>query len=136
MRSIIVLGLLAIAGCGPGEPQVYPVSGTLKLADRASPLGCVVELSSQAEATKGMNARGEVGADGSFTLMTMIHGKEKVGAVVGTHKVVVIPPPASSSGGPPPPAIAVKYIDYSTSGLTFEVKPSDTNTFPITLTAK
>jgi len=137
MRSLLLFGIVCLAGCGPSESAVYPVSGSLKLAGGQSPVGCVVEFSSQAAETKGVNARGEVGADGSYTLKTTLNGKEKDGAVAGPHKVVVIPPSASSTpGSPPPPPVPVKYMDYNSSGLTFEVKPGEANTFPITLPAK
>ncbi len=136
MRGLLLLGVICFVGCGTPEPAVHRAGGTLKLADGKSPAGCIVEFSSQAGETKGVNAQGEVGADGTFTLKTTLNGKEKEGAVAGPHIVVVIPPPASSSGGPPPPAVAVKYMDYKTSGLTFDVKPGEANNFPITLTAK
>jgi hypothetical protein len=135
MRCLVAIALFWLAGCGPSEPVLYPVTGTLKLADGKSPAGCVVEFSSQGGETKGLNARSEVAADGTFTLVTLVNGKEKPGAVAGLHKVAVVPPPASSSGGPPPPAIAPKYLDYNTSGLTFEVKPGE-NKYPITVDAK
>ena len=136
MRGLLLFAILCLAGCGPLETAVYPTTGSLKLAGGQSPAGCVVEFSSQAADTKGVNARGEVGADGNYTLKTTLNGKEKDGAVAGPHKVVVIPPPASSTPGSPPPPVPVKYMDYSTSGLTFEVKPGDANTFPITIPAK
>lgn len=138
MRTLLLgFGLLLVAGCGPAEPSVYPVSGTVKLGDGKSPAGCVVEFSSQAEATKGLNARGEVAADGTFAVKTTINGKEKVGAVAGPHKVVVVPPAATSTpGAPVPPAIPVRYAEYAKSGLTAEVKPDGANTVELKLDAK
>jgi hypothetical protein len=138
MRTLFpALGFLVAIGCGPSEPSVYPVSGTLKLGDGKSPAGCVVEFSSQAEATKGLNARGEVGADGTFALKTTINGKEKAGAVAGSHKVVVVPPAASSTpGAPVPPAIPTRYMEYAKSGLTAEVKPEGANAVELKLDAK
>ena len=116
---------------------MYPVSGTVKLGGGQSPAGCVVEFSSQAEATKGLNARGEVGTDGAFTLKTVINGKEKAGAVAGPHKVVVVPPAASSTpGAPVPPAIPTRYLEYAKSGLTAEVKPDGANAVELKLDAK
>ena len=72
---------IALTGCSPAEPPVYPVTGTVTLADGKSAAGCVVEFSSQADGTKGMNARGEVREDGTYQLTTTINGKEKAGAV-------------------------------------------------------
>lgn len=135
MRCLLAIVLFGLVGCGSSEPALHPVTGTLKLADGKSPLGCVVEFSSQGADTKGTNARGEVAADGTFTLTTILNGKEKPGAVAGLHKIAIVPPTASSSEKTPPLAIAPKYLDFNTSGLTFEVKPGD-NKYPITLDAK
>lgn len=136
-RTPLALTLfIFICGCGKPDPAVHPVSGTVKMSDGTSAAGCTVEFSSEAPETKGLNARGEVQADGSFKLMTTINGKDKEGAVAGKHKVVVVPPSASSSGGPPPPAVPARYAEYNNSGLTFEVKPGENNTYPITIETK
>jgi hypothetical protein len=135
--ALAVVSLVAcavVAGCGPSEPPLYPVSGTVKFADGKPAPGCVVEFTSEAEATKGMNARGEVQPDGSYQLKTVVNGKEKDGAVAGPQKVIVVPPPASSSG-PAPLTIPLRYAEAKSSGLTFEVKPGP-NAYPVTLERK
>lgn len=135
--ALVLLGsVVCFTGCGPGAPAFHPVSGTVKLAGGQPAGRCTVEFASQAEATKGLNARGEVQADGTYKLTTTWNGKEMPGAVAGLHKVVVVPPPASSSGGPPPPPVPPRYAEYSKSGLTFEVKPGQENRFPIALEAR
>lgn len=128
--------LVACIGCGRTEQQVFPVTGTIKLADGTPATGCIVEFSSQAAETKGLNARGEVQADGSYKLTTTINGKEKEGAVAGPHNIVVVAPATGSSGGPPPLPIASRYAEYANSGLSLEVKPGETNTFSATLDPK
>jgi hypothetical protein len=137
MRIVVGLVFLVACGCGLADPTAYPVSGTLKLPGNQSPAGCVVEFSSQGERTNGVNASGEVAADGTFTLKTRINGKEVAGAVAGPHKVVVIPPAASSTpGAPPPPEFPTRYMEYGKSGLTADVKPGMTNAVTLTLDAK
>lgn len=137
MRSIVGFLLLVSLGCGSSELAVYPVSGTLKLAGDQSPAGCIVEFSSQATGTNGANARGDVAADGSFTVKTRINGKELAGAVTGPHKVVVIPPTASSTpGAPKPPEFPTRYMEYAKSGLTVEVKPGEGNVVTLKLDEK
>lgn len=135
LRSFIALVLItSIAGCAKETP-VYPVTGTVKLANGAPAVGCVVEFTSEADGTKGINATGEVQADGTFKLSSSIEGKLREGAVAGPHKVIVTPPSASS-GGPPPLTIPTRYSSPDQSGLAFEVKPGATNNYPITLDAK
>jgi hypothetical protein len=129
---IVLFALCAgLVGCGPKEPAVHPVSGTVKFADGKPAVGCVVEFTSQAEGTAKMNATGEVQADGTYQLKTNVNGKLKDGAVVGPHTVIVVPPSASSSG-PPPITIPTRYSEADKSGLKFDVQPGN-NDYPITL---
>jgi len=123
--------LLLLAGCGPAEPATYPVEGIAEVNGKATE-AFTVEFSSQAPETKGVSATGKVDAKGKFTLTTMVNGKEKPGAVAGPHKVVVVPPPSGMG-----PAVInwvnVKFGDYNTTPLTFEVKPGEGNTYRIPL---
>ena len=125
------LVLILLAGCSTPDPVCYPVDGTAELQGKPAE-GFTVEFASQAEETKGLSAMGKVGADGKFTLKTMVNGKEKPGAVAGLHKVVVVPPPSGAG-----PAVIVPlpphYGDYNTTPLTFEVKPDQPNTYKIPL---
>ncbi len=75
MRFVPLLVCLA-AGCAYG-PELDPVSGTVSLPDGNPATGCTVEFSSDSPDTKGMNARGVVQADGSFTLSTRVGNDEK-----------------------------------------------------------
>ncbi|MFM8273324.1 MAG: hypothetical protein ACKODX_13500 [Gemmata sp.] len=128
--SLVLLSLSACAalvGCTKPEPPVYPVGGTVKFPDGKPAKACSVEFTSQAEATRGVQAHGEVAADGRFTLKTNLNGKLKDGAVAGPHKVIVAGGMDYSVTVPP------RYTDADTSGLQFEVKPNDQNNYPITI---
>src|SRR5689334_12351381 len=94
LPPLVAAAALGLAGCGAKEPALYPVEGTVKFNDGAPADGCVVEFRSEAEATKGLNARGEVGPGGVYRLKTVVNGKERDGAVAGPHRVVVVGPPA------------------------------------------
>ncbi len=135
LPPLLGLAALALAGCGPAEPALYPVEGTVKFFDGAPADGCIVEFRSEADATKGLNARSEVGPGGVYRLKTVVNGKEKDGAVAGPHAVVVVGPPAGSSGGPAP-SVPQRFADYKTSGLAFEVKAQPENTYPIVVDRK
>lgn len=127
----MVIGFTTLAGCSPPEPQTYPVEGVVKFEGKP-PVGFMIEFSSDETDTKGISAVGTVEADGTYKLTTTLNGKDKDGAVAGKHKVVVVAPPVNRS----PPVILpvpLKYQDYNTSGLTFEVKPGAENTIPINL---
>src|SRR5579871_979090 len=119
----------ALVGCG-GGPAIHPVEGTVRFKDGTPAVGCTVEFRSGDGAT-ATNASGDVGADGKYKLTTFVEGKPRDGAVAGPNRVIVVGPPSSSSG-PPPLAIPIKYADYATSGLSFDVKPGP-NEYNITL---
>jgi hypothetical protein len=69
LRSLALTAVwLTAAGCG--GPKMFPVEGKVLLPDGAPFVGATVEFESQAEATKGLNARGEVGPDGLYRLKT------------------------------------------------------------------
>jgi hypothetical protein len=133
MRFLPLL-LCLVAGCAYG-PALHPATGIVSLPDGNPAPGCVVELSSESPDTKGMNARGVVQPDGTFTLSTRVGSDEKPGAVVGPHKAVVVAPALGGSGMPAAVNVSLvpeRYGDYGTSKLTFEVKPG-ANTFAIKL---
>ena len=125
------LVLILLAGCSKPDPVCYPVDGTAEFFGKPA-VGFVVEFSSQAEETKGLNASGEVQADGKFTLKTLINGVMKDGAVAGPHKVVVVPPPSGKGPAVITP-VPLRYGGYNTSGLTFDVNPEGGNQYRIPL---
>jgi hypothetical protein len=131
MLRFAPLFILLLAGCTKPDPVCYPVEGISEINGQPTE-GFTVEFASQAEETKGLSAMGKVGADGKFTLVTMINGKEKPGAVAGPHKVVVVTPP-SGTGPKVIAAVPIVYEDYNTTPLTFEVKPEGPNSYRIPL---
>ena len=67
------------------------------------------------------SAVGEVQPDGTFALSTF---GANDGAVPGKYRVVVTPPTSPDPDKPPQKSkIPAKYFDFSTSGLTVEIKP-------------
>lgn len=114
------LVMFAVTACGPAQPALHPVAGLLVFQGR--PLaGFAVEFSSTAEATKGVSAVGVADSAGRFTLETRQAGKQRPGAVAGSHTVVVLPPPPFGSEGKPIEPVPIKYASHSQSGLTAEV---------------
>ncbi len=133
-RTALALLAALAAGCGT-TPTLHPVGGTVTLPDGKPAVGCIVEFSSDSPGTTGMNARGVVQPDGSFTLETRVGAKDLPGALAGPHRAVIVAPALAGSGVPGAVnAVLVpeKYSDYATSKLTFEVVPGS-NTFPIQL---
>lgn len=118
--------MVAFAGCGPSQPALHPVAGELVFQGR--PLaGFAVEFSSTAEATKGVSAVGVADSGGRFTLETRQAGKQRPGAVAGSHTVVVLPPPPFGSEGKTIEPVPIKYASHNQSGLTAEVVADDPN---------
>lgn len=108
-RSPYVLALLfsvALAGCGSGHPKTYAVSGRVTVAGKPLAVGDIQLIpetvapsggkggDSQDKGAapdkptgpRGIDARGQIGADGRFQLSTF---DENDGAAKGTYKVVV-----------------------------------------------
>jgi hypothetical protein len=83
----MALAGLALAGCGGGT---YPVSGRLEYEDgepiQGGLAGCTITFTSE---QLGVEARGEIGEDGSFRLGTR---RADDGAPPGTYKVIVTQP--------------------------------------------
>lgn len=122
----IILLVVAVAGCGPADPKLYPVTGSVVFEGKPA-AGFMVEFSSQAAETKGLSASGQVAADGSFTLATRIRGTGRPGAVAGPHLVVVIPPPAAVVPSTAVLPVPIRYADYSMSTLTADVATEGPN---------
>lgn len=122
--------LLGAAGCGP---KLYPVRGTVTLADGKPVTEGMVVFERKGE-DRPVTARGEIQPDGSYRLGTHAPGD---GAPPGPYRVLVAPKyDANAVDRPPaPPPFDPRYADFRTSGLEFEVK-AGSNDFPITVKKK
>jgi hypothetical protein len=137
---LIVLGLLS-PGCGSGNPPAYPVSGTVRFEDGTPVRSGLVEFESVELA---INARSEIGPDGSFQLTTWRVGD---GAVAGKHRALVLQPLVyaglSAEGrqehsGHEDSAelrVAPEMGRYETSQLEFTVQPQPRNEVVIVVRA-
>lgn len=88
MRNWFVLLVVLVAGCGGGEFQISPVSGTVTFDDE--PLAGVEVIFAPMEDDDKINvgpaSRGTTDADGRYTLTTL---KGLNGAVVTKHRVSI-----------------------------------------------
>jgi hypothetical protein len=125
----IGVGMLLLAGCGPGGPKTYPVTGKVTIQGQAT---ADVAITFQPVDPAGPVASGRSGADGSYTLYTGVEGKP--GAPVGKYKVVLSgggaqqDPSAMYSGAKGPPKAAEgpvpkEYTSAATTPKEVEVKP-------------
>jgi hypothetical protein len=115
LNQSLFLLIALCCGCGPAKPELVPVSGTVKLAGKAVPLGSI-----QFIAEGQRPAYGQIGEDGSFSLET---DGEK-GCVKGSHKVVI--QAEKISGTPETGEIAIpitppRYANIRTTDIVVEV---------------
>jgi hypothetical protein len=115
---LLSCSLIGMLGCGG---KTAPVKGQMKLKDGGdvSQLArYIVQFEPEGGRTSGT---GEIQPDGTFQITTFAPND---GALPGKHRVAVSPPQSPDPDKPPPkPAIARKYFDFSTSGLSVEIKP-------------
>jgi hypothetical protein len=119
--------VLMLSGCNSANrAQTYEVSGNIQFDGQPLKGGMVVFMPD-----KGQAAKGAIGLDGSFKLGT--YGVDD-GAVAGQYKVMVIAADREAMQGgaaalerPLPTLIPTHYGSTTTSGLAFEVKPSQPN---------
>ena len=119
--TVVVLAtLLALTGCGPGGPKLYPVSGRVTLND-GTPVkyGHVILHADRAKGnTTNEVAQGTI-RDGEYTINT----GTRPGAPAGAYKVVI---EAAAEVDEKNPYFTKwfadeKYTDLEKSGLTLEV---------------
>ena len=82
LPAYVLFGLMAglLVGCGPAKPELFPVSGTVKLNGKPLTTGSVQFIG------QGLRpASGQINADGTFKLAT--DGQD--GCAAGVHKVLV-----------------------------------------------
>ncbi|MFO0011252.1 MAG: carboxypeptidase regulatory-like domain-containing protein [Planctomycetota bacterium] len=117
---------MSAAGCNSGRLKTYPIQGKVVFADGSPVKVGTVETKS---VDHGVQATGNINLDGTFTLTTY---NPNDGAVAGQHRCVVIqfiqleeiPNYRPSTMG----VVNRKHSMYSTSELSFTVKPGEANT--------
>ena len=122
--ATFALFFLTAVGCSDHLPT-YPVAGKVEFTSGGPVHVGTVELKSRQH---GVQARGQIQPDGSFTLTTY---KDGDGAVAGTHDCVVAQfVMAEGIAGHRPSTIGVidrRFASYSTSGLSIEISAGESN---------
>jgi hypothetical protein len=94
----------AVAGCGGGgasAPQTFPVKGKVVYKEGGQPMnGGSVQFVAATDAN--LNALGDIGADGSFTLSSFVANKKQAGAAEGSYKATITPPMGADQSTAPP----------------------------------
>jgi hypothetical protein len=123
--------LLSAVGCGS---RLYPVRGKVTYADGKPVTEGMVVFESKDQANR-ITARGEIRADGSYELSTYQPGD---GALPGKYQVLVAPKSDPNAVDKPsrPPPFDLRYAEFKTSGLEFEVTAAGPNDFPIKVDKK
>jgi hypothetical protein len=122
-RLSVLLFLGLSAGCGPGLPKVYPVTGKVVYKGKG-PARDLTRYNIQFQSLTDPKELpgGEIAEDGTFTLYTRVGGKVIPGAKEGTYRACIVQP--AVEGGPPPKlVIPRRYISMETANLQYEVKP-------------
>lgn len=124
-RSMLLLGIVALAGCGPSKPplpKTYAVTGKAFYRGGAPiPAGTLIEFRSPTD--PNLAARGMVDQNGDFSLFTLTTSGDKAnGAGEGEFEVTLIfPPPANE----PDPAKAQMMPDPIKLPRRFVVEPKE-----------
>ncbi len=126
LRGLVAaVAVFALAGCGAGEPKMYPVSGKVALSggDPQRLAGHYVEAALDGDPT--VRASGVIGADGTFTLETLYAGTILKGAREGTYHVRIVPADEDDNGKKlKQPPVAARHLKFETSGLALQVPAS------------
>ena len=133
-----LLGLLglAMAGCGGDGPPtpigaMHQVKGKVKSEAGGSPTGLtIVFMQDLTNKPTARTAKGEVKADGSFELSTLVPGD---GIAEGDYKIRFEVPPVIGKSKQPPPPIPARFLDEDASGLTSTINADTTDVGTIVL---
>ena len=80
----VVMLLLFVGACSKSSLNLAPISGTVTHNGKPLTHGKVILVPQKG--TKGPMGAGDIGPDGTYTIKTA----QKVGAIVGNHKVTVM----------------------------------------------
>lgn len=121
----LALCVAVLSGCSSDHLPTYPVKGRVVFSDGSPVHLGTVEFKSREHSVQ---ARGDIGNDGTFQLSTYEDGD---GAVAGNHDCVVVQLVIAEELGNFEPSqegvVHPRYGSYSTSGLQFEVQPNTAN---------
>ncbi len=131
LKLSVALMALPLLGCGADTETLSNVEGQVLLDGKPLTTGTVVT-----QPATGPAARGEIGSDGRFVLVTRDAGD---GAVPGLHRVGVVAFESSDPQNPESPSKALvpqKYNNPLNSGLTINVKAGETNDVTLPLSSR
>jgi hypothetical protein len=120
--SLLALACAA-AGCDdrPSGPKTYPVKGKAAFQEEGRPMTAgMVQFESTTD--PNLNGRGDLEADGTFTLSTIVGDRKVGGLAAGTYRAWVFPPQGAEHASRPIVA----------RGL-FKVEAGGPNEFTLTL---
>jgi hypothetical protein len=127
---VVVLLLSTLIGCGRRH---YPVRGKVTLED-GTPLTKGMVVFESLDEKPPITARGDIQTDGTYQLST---DKPGDGVPAGKYRALVSPRDYDNidglEGPRRPPVFDLRYADFNTSGLQFEVN-SSSNEYPIQVT--
>lgn len=130
IAALMLASLLPLLGCGPRVPKTYPVSGKVELtAGNLDHLaGSTVEAANSSD--PDVRASGVLRADGTFKLESRHAGVLLNGAQEGKYDVrIILVDDDEKLRRRAALAIAPRFLDFKTSGLSFDVPTGG----PITL---
>jgi hypothetical protein len=122
----LALAVLELAGCGGDAPKTHPVRGKIVLADGDIEQLAGSEVEFMLESDPLVRAAGKISTDGSFTVQTLHKGKILKGAFEGTYRARIIVSEDDDAGPRKrrQQPLHQRFLDFKTSGLTFQVPTS------------
>ena len=132
LAFVACTAVLAV-GCSSDRLPTYPVTGRVVFQDGSTVRAGSIELKSR---EYGVQARGEIGDDGTFRLTTY---RDDDGAVEGVHDCVVVQLVMVEELDDFKPStegiVDSRFGSYSTSGLECQVSPGEDNFVTLTVDA-
>lgn len=122
LSVLLAVAAVSFGGCAKG-PKTHAVKGNVTLdgGDVALLAGHSVEA--VLESDPAVRAAGVIQKDGTFTLVSLLQGEMRHGAVAGKYKakIVLSDDPDETGREPARPPLAKHFYQVETSGLSFVV---------------
>lgn len=121
--GLLVLALLALAGCGESGPTTFPVSGKVVFADGDVKKLAGSNVEFQMESDRKVMAYGAIAEDGTFSMQMLYQGKQVQGVVEGAYRArIQLTGEDGEDGAPPKNApIHPRFLSFDKSRLSFKV---------------